>query len=140
MKPANNVSRILTPLNSSTGFRWTLTNIKATLGLRAPLNIKVDWCWSPLPLKHWILMELHSSYLDSHSRFHKTYAFGQCSLFWLGMKKDIYNFLFRMWYLPTQQRELIKPLGTHQSSPIPTFIWINISMDFIVGFHKAGNK
>lgn len=30
--------------NSSTCFKQTLTHIMDTLGLRTPLNIKVDWC------------------------------------------------------------------------------------------------
>ena len=56
------------------------------------------------------------------------------------MKKDIYTFICKCDICQCNKGELIKPLGTLQPLPILASIWTNISMDFIVGFPKAGNK
>jgi len=56
------------------------------------------------------------------------------------MKKDIYIFIFESDICQCNKGEFIKPPGTLQPLPIPTSIWIDISMDFNVGFPKDGNK
>ena len=56
------------------------------------------------------------------------------------MKKDIYTFISECDICQRNKGELIRPLGTLQPLPIPTSIWIDISMDFIMGFPKARNK
>lgn len=91
-------------------------------------------------LKHLILVKLRSLAMAGHSRFHKTYARAQHSFFWLGIKRDILNFVFECDICQCNKGELIKPLGTLQPLPIPTSISTDISMYFIVGFLKVGNK
>ena len=56
------------------------------------------------------------------------------------MKKDIYTFVYECDIYQCNKDELIKSPSTLQPLPIPNFIWTDISMDFIVGFPKAGNK
>jgi hypothetical protein len=58
-------------------------------------------------IKNLIMMELHSSSLVGHFGFQKTYARAQCSFFWLGMKKDIYNFVFECDICQHNKGELI---------------------------------
>ena len=56
------------------------------------------------------------------------------------MKKDIYHFISECDICQRNKGELIKPLGILQPLPIPASIWIEISMDFIMGLPKASNK
>ena len=56
------------------------------------------------------------------------------------MKKDIYTFIFQCDIYQRDKGELIRPPGTLPPLPITAFIWTEISMDFIMGFSKAGNK
>jgi hypothetical protein len=91
-------------------------------------------------LKTPILQELHSSAIAGHFGLQKTYAHARHSFFWPGMKKDIYSFISRCDICQCNKGELIKPRGTFQPLPIPSSIWIDISMDFIVGLTKDGNK
>ena len=78
--------------------------------------------------------------IAGHSGFQKTYARARRSFFWPGMKKDIYRFISEFDICQRNKGELIKPRGTLQPLPIPTSIWIDISMDFIMGLPKVGNK
>ena len=56
------------------------------------------------------------------------------------MKKDIYAFIVECDICQCNKAELTKPPSTLQPLPIPSSIWTNISMDFIGGLPKAGNK
>ena len=91
-------------------------------------------------LKPRILIEMHSSSLVGHSRFHKTYALARCSFFWVGMKKDILTFVSKCNIYQHKKGETMEPLVALYSLPIPTSIWTDISMDFIVILPKASNK
>jgi len=91
-------------------------------------------------LKHRILTELHSSPLAGHSGFQKTYARARRSFFWQGMKKDIHTFVEECDTCQRHKGETVKTPGALQPLPIPATIWTKISMDFIVGLPKSGNK
>jgi hypothetical protein len=56
------------------------------------------------------------------------------------MKKDIYTFVYQCDTCQSNKGELIRPLGTLHPLPIPTYICTYISMYFIVGIPKVGNK
>jgi hypothetical protein len=56
------------------------------------------------------------------------------------MKKDMHNFVENCDTYKRNKGEMVKPLGELQPSITPTIIWIEISMDFIVGLPKVGNK
>jgi hypothetical protein len=56
------------------------------------------------------------------------------------MKQDIRNFVAECDVCQRNKGETIKSLGTLQPLPIPPAIWRDISMDFIVGLPKSGNK
>jgi hypothetical protein len=56
------------------------------------------------------------------------------------MKQDIRNFVAECDVCQRNKGETIKSPGTLQPLPIPPAIWKDISMDFITGLPKLGNK
>jgi hypothetical protein len=76
----------------------------------------------------------------SHFGFQRTYAHAHCSFSWVGMNKDMLHFVMQCEVFQCNGDETIKSSGALQPLPIPTFIWTKISMDFIVGLPKDGNK
>jgi len=86
------------------------------------------------------LAELHLSPIAGHSGFQKTYARTRRSFFWIGMKKDILTFVAECDVCQRHKGETVNTPGTLQPLPIPASIWIEVSMDFITGLPKSGNK
>jgi len=91
-------------------------------------------------LKSRILAELHSSPIAGHSGFQKTYARTRRSFFWTGMKKEILTFVAECDVCQRHKGETVNTPGTLQPLPISTSIWTEVSMDFITGLPKSGNK
>jgi hypothetical protein len=91
-------------------------------------------------LKSTIIYELHATPTAGHSGFTKTYDRVKRSFFWDGMKQDIINFFAECDVCQCNKGETVKYLGTLQPLPIPPAIWRDISMDFIAGLAKSGNK
>jgi hypothetical protein len=56
------------------------------------------------------------------------------------MKQDIRQFVAECEVCQRNKGETIKSLGTLRPLPIPPDIWKDISMDFITGLPKSGNK
>ena len=56
------------------------------------------------------------------------------------MKQDIRKFVTECEVCQCNKGETVKSLGTLQPLPIPPTIWKDISMDFITGLPKSGNK
>ena len=56
------------------------------------------------------------------------------------MKEDVRNFVAECDVCQCNKGETIKSPVTQQLLPIPPTIWRDISMDFIVGLPKLGNK
>jgi hypothetical protein len=56
------------------------------------------------------------------------------------MKQDIRKFVVECEVCQCNKGETIKSPGTLQPLPIPPAIWKDISMEFITGLPKSGNK
>jgi hypothetical protein len=91
-------------------------------------------------LKSTVLSELHASPTMGHSGFTKTYERVKRYFFWDGMKYDVCTFVVECDVCQCNKGEIVKAPGTLQPLPIPPAIWRDISMDFIVGLPKSGNK
>jgi hypothetical protein len=91
-------------------------------------------------LKSTVLSELHATPTAGHSGFTKTYDQVKHSFFWDGMKQDIHKFVVECEVCQSNKGEIVKSPGTLQPLPIPPTIWKDISMDFITGLPKSGNK
>jgi hypothetical protein len=87
-----------------------------------------------------VLSELHATPTTGHSGFTKTYDRVKCSFLWDGMKQDIRNFVAECDVFQRKKGETVKSLGTLQPLLIPPAFWKDISMDFITGLPKSGNK
>ena len=87
-----------------------------------------------------VLSELHATPTAGHSGFTKTYDRVKRSFFWDGMKQYVRNFVAECDVCQRNKGEIIKSPSTLQPLPIPTAIWREISMDFIVGLPESGNK
>jgi hypothetical protein len=90
--------------------------------------------------KSMVLFELHASPTVGHSGFTKTYEWVKCSFFWDGMKQDVHTFVAECDVCQCNKGETIKDPGHTPTTLIPLAIWRDISMDFIVGLPKSGNK
>ena len=91
-------------------------------------------------LKSTVLSELHDTPIAGHLGFTKTYDRVKHSFFWDGMKHDIHNFVVEFEVCQCNKGETVKSPGTLQPLPIPPVIWKDISMEFITGLPKSGNK
>jgi hypothetical protein len=91
-------------------------------------------------LKSTVLSELQDTPTARHSGFTKTYDRVKRSFFWDGMKHDIRNFVAECEVCQRNKGEIVKSPGTLQPLPIPPAIWKDISMEFIIGLPKSGNK
>jgi hypothetical protein len=87
-----------------------------------------------------MLSELHATPIAGHSGFTKTYDRVKRSFFWDGMKQDIRKFVVECEVCQHNKGETVKSPGTLQPLPIPPTIWKDISMEFITGLPKSGNK
>jgi hypothetical protein len=87
-----------------------------------------------------ILSELHVTPTTGHSGFTKTYDRVKRSFFCDGMKQNICNFVAECDVCQCNKGEILKSSGTLQPLLIPPAIWKDISMDFITGLPKSGNK
>jgi hypothetical protein len=87
-----------------------------------------------------ILSQLHATPTAGHSGFTKTYDRVKRSFWGDAMKQDIHNFVVECDVCQLNKGETVKSLGTLQLLPIPPAIWRDISMDFITGLPKLGNK
>lgn len=80
-----------------------------------------------------ILEEFHSSLLGGHGGIEKTYGRLKENVYWKGMKQDVVHFVNAC--VTCQQTKIPThlPYGLLQPLPIPSGVWEDISLDFIIG-------
>ncbi|KAM1133241.1 hypothetical protein ACFX19_043220 [Malus domestica] len=92
-------------------------------------------CW-----RDKIFGEHQLSPIAGHEGFLKTYKQISRSFYWEGMKKYIKDMVSSCSICQQNKYETISPPGLLQPLPIPTKIWADISMDFIVGLPPCKGK
>ena len=85
-------------------------------------------------------MELHTSPLEGHSGFLKTYHRVKKDFFWDGLKLDILKFVAECLVFQQNKVETIKTLGLLQPLSIPIQHWEEVSVDFITSLPKSEGK
>eukprot|EP00253_Pinus_taeda_P007180 PITA_07180 len=89
-------------------------------------------------IKNLILDEFHKSHYAGHPGYQKMITALQKEYYWLGMKKDVVNYLARCLECQQIKVEHQHPVGLLQPLPIPEWKWETISMDFITDLLRQG--
>lgn len=84
-----------------------------------------------------LIAEIHVTTTGGHSRVYRTYRKVVQSLYWVGMKKAIMDFVAACMLCHQHKYLASSPQGLIQPLPIPQAIWEDINMDFIVSLLKS---
>ncbi|KZV23810.1 hypothetical protein F511_22872 [Dorcoceras hygrometricum] len=79
------------------------------------------------------MREVHLTLVGGHSGALRTLKQIASTFFWSGMKEDVAKFVAECVICQRQKYEATRPAGLLQPLPVPTAIWEDIVMDFIVG-------
>ncbi|KAJ9536336.1 hypothetical protein OSB04_un000487 [Centaurea solstitialis] len=91
-------------------------------------------------LKDLILTEAHNSMFSVHPGTTKMYRDLKTHFWWIGMKRDIADFVSRCLTCQQVKIEHQRPGGLLQSLNIPMWKWEHITMDFVVGLPRTTLK
>ena len=92
------------------------------------------------PLKSSILHHVHNGPLGGHSGYVKTLHRVKQDFYWPGMRKDLMQYIKECDVCQQVKHENCKPARLLQPLPIPSKLWLAVSMDFIEGLPKAQLK
>jgi hypothetical protein len=84
------------------------------------------------PLRLTLLEEFHASPVGGHSGIHRTFGRLQENVYWVGMRKDVEEFVKTCAICQQMKAANHTPYGLLQPLPVPDRVWEDISMDFIV--------
>ncbi|XP_026459106.1 uncharacterized protein LOC113359736 [Papaver somniferum] len=87
-----------------------------------------------------LLEEFHSNPIGGHSGFLRTYKRLEHNFYRKGMKQAIKDFIPHCDVCQRNKTEVISLPGLLSPLPIPSEVWIDISMDFIDGFPLSERK
>jgi hypothetical protein len=88
-------------------------------------------------LKHMILQEMHNVPYAGHPGYQKIVAAVKIHYFWLGMKREIVEYIARCMECQKVKAEHRHPTRLLQPLPIPEWKWEVVTMDFITGFPRT---
>jgi len=88
-------------------------------------------------IKNLILEEFHKSHYAGRPGYQKMITILRKEYYWLGMKRDVAEYLARCLDCQKIKFEHQHPAGLLQPLPIPEWKWETISMDFITGLPKT---
>jgi hypothetical protein len=89
-------------------------------------------------LKRIILHEMHNAPYAGHPGYKKTITMVKSQYFWLGMKREIVEYIARCMECQKVKTEHRHPTGLLQPLPIPEWKWEVVTMDFITGLPRIG--
>lgn len=84
-----------------------------------------------------LIREFHNSPLWGHSGYLHTYKHLSKVVYWEGMKRDVQEQVPRYDVCQHNKYEALSPAGLLQPLPIPSQVWEDIIMDFIIGLPKS---
>ncbi|CAJ2667925.1 unnamed protein product [Trifolium pratense] len=84
-----------------------------------------------------LLEEFHSTPTGGHSGFLRTYRRLADNLYWIGMQRQLRDFVRSCDTCQRQKYTATSPGGLIQPLPIPNGVWEDLSLDFISGLPKS---
>lgn len=124
------LAKIITDLTNDPNSHIHYTMEQGRLCYKGRMVIPATSTWIPK-----LITEFHSTPTGGH--FYRTYRRLARSLYWQGMKQSITNFVQECVVCQRNKYQASSPAGLLQPLPIPSEIWEDISMDFIVGLPKS---
>jgi hypothetical protein len=91
-------------------------------------------------LRNLVLKEMHDVPYAGHLGYQKMITTARSHLFWLGMKKDVVDYITRCMECQKVKVEHRHPAGLLQPLPIPEKKWEVIAMDLIIGLPRTNKK
>ena len=85
-----------------------------------------------------LLQEFHSTPIGGQSGFLRTYKRIVADLYWKGMKQDVKKFVDECQVCQQSKTQTLSAAGLLQPLPIPSWVWEDITMDFVEGLPKSG--
>ena len=80
-----------------------------------------------------LLHEYHDSAIGGHAGEAKTYLRIAKDWFWVGMKRDVTDYVHKCSVCQAQKVSQQHPAGLLQPLPLPSMVWEDITMDFVEG-------
>ncbi|KAL5562387.1 hypothetical protein UlMin_032134 [Ulmus minor] len=116
------------------------TNTEFSISTDGVLSLKGRIC---IPedeeLRNQLLTEAHTTPYSVHPGASKMYKDMKKDFWWLGLKKDVANYVAKCLVCQKIKAEHQRPAGVLQPIEIPEWKWEQISMDFVVGLPKTNN-
>ena len=91
------------------------------------------WFPKKFELRKKIFDKAHESQFSIHPGSNKMYQDSKQKFWWTHMKREIARYVAECDVCQRVKAEHLKPAGTLQPLPIPSWKWENISMDIITG-------
>jgi hypothetical protein len=91
-------------------------------------------------LKSMILREMHNVPYAGHLGYQKIIAAVKSQYYWLGMKKEVVDFIARCLECQKVKAEHRHPVGLLQPLPIPEWKWEVVTMDFITKIPRTNKQ
>ena len=87
-----------------------------------------------------ILDEVQKTIYSGHPGYQKTVTMLRKEYFWSNMKSEVAEYIARCLYYQQVKTEHQHPASLLQPSPIPSWKWEVISLDFITGLPRNQNQ
>ena len=84
-----------------------------------------------------LLQEFHASAIGGHSGALKTYQRLATEVYWVGMKKDVLDWVARCDVCQRHKYMAMAPGGLLQPLALPNRVWEEVTMDFIEGLPRS---
>jgi hypothetical protein len=104
------------------------------------LYINIFYVTNYSELKSVILKEMHNVFYAGHLGCQKTISVVKSQYYWLGMKREIVEYIDKCLECERVKGKHRHPDGLLQPLPIPKWKWEVVTMDFILGFPRTSKQ